>query len=45
MAKETESIAISNWDSTTPLQVSVVPLTIDPTKYWVVVVNADGSSI
>jgi hypothetical protein len=32
MAKETESEAISNGDTTAPLQVAVVVTTADPTK-------------
>jgi hypothetical protein len=32
MARETESIAISNGDSSSPVQVSVVVSTDDPTK-------------
>jgi hypothetical protein len=43
--KETVSKAISNWDSTNPIQVSVVPLISDPTKYWMVVCNPDGSTV
>jgi hypothetical protein len=44
MSKETESMAISNWDNTNPLLVSVV-VTSDPTKNGLVVCNADGSPI
>lgn len=45
MAKETESIAISNGDSESPVQLSVVVCTDDPTKNWVVVCNADWTEI
>ena len=45
MAKETESIAISNGDAWAPIQVSVVVSTSDPTKNGVVVCNPDWSSI
>jgi hypothetical protein len=45
MAKETESIAISNWDTTNPIQVTVVVTTDDPTKNGVVICNSDWSSI
>jgi hypothetical protein len=45
MAKEIVSKAISNGDSTNPIQASVVPLLSDPTKNGLVVVNADGSAV
>ena len=45
MAKEVVSKAISNGDSTNPIQASVVPLLSEPTKNGLVVVNADGSKI
>lgn len=45
MAKETENIAITNGDSTNPVQVSVVVSTNDPTKNGVVVCNPDWSVI
>lgn len=45
MSNEVESIAISNWDDTSPIQVSVVPLLSDPTKNWLVVVNPDWTPI
>jgi len=43
--KETESIAITNWDSTTAIQVSVVQSTDDPTVNGIVWLNPDWSSI
>jgi hypothetical protein len=45
MGKETESIAISNGDSTNPIQVSVVVCDDDNTKNWVVVCNPDWTEI
>ena len=45
MAKETESIAISNWDAENPIQASVVVSTDDPTKNWLVVCNPDWTKI
>lgn len=45
MSNETESIAISNDDSTNPIKVSVVQSLSDPTINGIVVCNPDGSSI
>ena len=45
MAKETESEAISNWDTTNPIQVSVVVSMLDPTKNGIVVCKPDWSQI
>ena len=45
MGKEIKSKAISNWDSTNPIQASVVKLLSDPTKNGIVICNADGSPI
>jgi len=43
--KETESIAITNGDSTAAIQVSIVPSTDDPTVNGIVWLNPDWSSI
>lgn len=45
MAKEIVSTAISNWDSSNPIQASVVEYVSDPTKKWLVICNPDWSSI
>ena len=45
MAKEIVSKSISNWDSTNPIQASVVVSTLDPTKNWLVVCNPDWSAL
>lgn len=43
MPKE-ESIAISNWDASNPIQVTVVETTT-PMVNWIVILNPDGSLI
>lgn len=43
--KETKSRAISNWDTTNPIQASVIVSTSDPTKNGLVIVNPDWSKI
>jgi hypothetical protein len=40
---ESERTAITNWDDTAPREVDVVETTT-PWIFWVVVVNADGTS-
>ena len=45
MAKEIESIAITNWDTISPVQVTVVVCTDDPTKNGVVVCKADWTPL
>lgn len=45
MPKEIKSRAIANGDETNPIQASVVVSKQDPTKYWLVICNPDGSAI
>lgn len=45
MAKETVSRAITNWDTTNPIQASVVAYASDPTIKGLVLLNPDGSKI
>lgn len=45
MAKEVVSRAITNGDATNPIQACVVPLSSDPTKYGLVVVNPDWTRV
>lgn len=43
--KQVESIAITDWDDTNPIQVTVVVASSDPTKNGIVALNPDGTII